>query len=303
MNTGKTPQIADYYSDLQTPSVDDLKVNLDQLVQQGTISPEQAQTILQDPSKLNDIQTDPALKDAQMSALSSLQDIGKGGLTDTDLASLNKIKTNEDTASRGKREAILQNAQARGLGGSGLELMAQLQNQQDSVTNQSQRDMDVAALAKQRSLDALIQGGSLAGNIQNQSFNQQAQVANANDAISKFNAANKQNQINTNVAANNAAQASNLANKQDIANQNVGIKNTQQQYNKNLLQQNFQNELAKRGGQAGLAGQNAQIQGQNNATQAAANNALISTGAGVATGGLGYLAAQEAAKKKQQGVS
>ena len=302
MQSGKTPTVKDYYGDVQTPNIEDMKLQLEQLVQQGTISPEQAQTVLQDPSALNNIQTDPALKDAQMSALNSLQDIGKSGLTDIDRAALSRIQNTTDSAARGKRDAILQNAQARGLGGSGLELMAQLQNQQDAVSNQSQRDMDVAAQARQRSLDALIQGGSLAGNIQNQSFNQQAQIAGANDAISKFNAANKQNQINTNVSANNAAQMANLANKQDIANQNVGLKNTQQQYNKSLAQQAYENELKKRAGQAGIAGQNAQAQGQNSQNQANAFNQTVSTGAGLATGGLGYLAAQEAAKKKQQGV-
>ena len=301
MNSGKTPSVKDYYGDLVLPDTESMKLQLEELVSQGTISPEEAQTYMQESSAMNNIQSDPNLKKQQMGALSALEELGQGGLTDMDRADINRVQTQSDTASRGKRDAIMQNAQARGMGGSGMSIMAQLQNQQDAASNQSQRDMDITALSKNRSLDALIQGGNLAGNMQNQNFNQQAQVAGANDAISRFNAQNMQNQNNLNVGNRNAAQEANLANRQSIANANVGTRNQAQQLNKGLIQQQFNNELSKKAAQSGVASTNANIQGANSAAQANANNQTISMGATLGSGGIGYLAAQEAAKKKRDG--
>lgn len=279
MQAGKTPEMQDYFSDLTTPNPADLQVQLEQLVQQGTLSPEMAQTYLQDPSAFEAISTDPALKQAQFDALNQLQDItSSGGLTATDKAKLNQIGSEEAAKAKGAREAILQGMQARGAGGSGAELLAQLQNAQDAATRQSQRDMDVAALAEQRALDALVQQGNMAGSMQQQDFSQQAQKAQAQDAISQFNTQNRQNVSNLNTASRNDAAAKNLAAKQAIADANTGTRNTQQQYNKNLIQQNFENELKKRVGQAKLAAANQQAAGQNSQNQANAFNQTVGTG-------------------------
>lgn len=273
MQSGSTPKVQDHFSSIETPKVEDMQIQLEQLVQQGSLSPEQAQAILADPSAMNQITTDPGLKSAQMDALLGLQDISSsGGLTDMDQANLSRIKNQEDTAARGQREAILQNAQSRGLGGSGLELMSQMQNQQSAATRNSQRDMDVAGQAQERALQALMQGGSLAGQIQNQDFGQKAQIAQANDAISKFNTQNRQNVGLTNTAANNAAQAGNLNAKQSIADANVGLANSQQQYNKELLQKDFNNKMAKAGGQSNVSQQNASNQGRDSYAAADAQN-------------------------------
>ena len=276
MQSGSTPQVNDYFASLQTPDTSDMELQLKQLVQQGVLTPEDAQAALVGDSAMNGITLDPALKEKQMASLQALQDLADGGgMTLTDQANLSKIQNQINTQSRGAREAILQNAQQRGLGGSGLELMSQMQNQQDAATRASQGGLDVAAQARDRALEAMIQGGQMAGDVRNQDFNQKAQVAGAQDAISKFNAQNQQ-QINmANTAAHNNAQATNLQNKQDIANQNVGLQNTQQQYNKNLIQQNYDNEIKKRSGQAGIAQNNAANAGRDNQNQANANNQLI----------------------------
>ncbi len=281
MQSGSTPQVEDKFGDLQTPNIEDEKLNLEDLVQQGVLTPEEAQTVNLGPSAMSGVSLDPNLKKAQMDALSELQGITEGGgLNASDRANLNKISSDEATQSRGAREAILNHAQARGAGGSGLELLAQLQNQQDSATRQSQRDMDVSAQAQQRALQALMSQGQLAGNIENQSFNQQSQVAGANDAISKFNAQNQQNQINQNVQARNAAQTANLGEKQRVADANVGTANTQQTTNKSLIQQQYENELKKRQGQAGIAQTNAANAGSDSQKQADRTNQLIGAGIG-----------------------
>lgn len=240
---------ADQFGNLQLPDISKMQLQLEQLVQQGVLSPEQAQAYLVEQSDMNNIETDPALFKAQMDALGGLQDISSNeGLTAADRAQLGQIQTQEDSAERGAREAILQNAQARGMGGSGIELLQQFQNQQDSATRKSQKDMDVAAMAQNRALQALQSAGSLGGQIQEQQFGQKAQIAQANDAINKFNAQNQQSVGLVNTQAKNAAQAQNLAEKQRVSDANTALRNQQQQYNKNLNQQQFENAYKKAGG-------------------------------------------------------
>jgi len=278
MRSGSTPNLPDYYSDLKTPDSRDMEIQLEELVQQGVLTPEEAQTITLGDSEMKGITLDPKLKQAQMAALASLENISdQGGMNLTDRSNLNQIAAEENTRARGQREAILQNAQARGLGGSGLELMSQMQNQQDAATRTSQRDMDISAMAQQRALEAIMGQGQMAGQIGAQDFNQQAQVAGAQDAISKFNAQNAQGQINQNIQARNQAQAANLGAKQSIAEYNNGLRNQQQQYNKGLQQQKFQNEMAKRGGQSGIAVANDKSQADQATARANADNQSMST--------------------------
>lgn len=233
------------------PDTQDQMLNLDELVQQGVLTPEQAQVILQKDSALNNITLDPKLKQAQDDALASLQEIGQNkGLTDMDRAQLAQIESQENTAARGQREAIIQNAQSRGLGGSGIELMSQMQNQQDAATRKSSRDTSVAGTAQARALQALQQAGTLGGSMQQADFSRQAQVAQANDAISQFNT-QTQNQNNAaNTLARNQAAAANLAAKQKVADTNVGISNAQQEANKKLLQTDFDNKAKLAAGKA-----------------------------------------------------
>jgi hypothetical protein len=284
MQAGSTPQVHDNFEGQELPNIADSELQLQQLVQQGVLTPEEAQAIKMDSSAFNNIQTDPNLDKNQMDALLGLSEIAdSGGMTTMDKANLSRIANEEASRERGSREAILQNAQQRGLAGSGLELMSQMQNQQDAASRTAQRDLDVAGMAQQRALEALIQESQMAGNIQNQKFNQQAQIASANDAISKFNAQNSQNQINRNVDARNDAQTANLAAKQEIANANVGLNNQQQQYNKELLQRDFDNRMKRAQGSTGVAQTNSQAAGSDSQNRANANNqmmgALIGAGA------------------------
>lgn len=262
---------------VETPDIDSMKIQLDQLVQQGVLTPEQAQTYLQGPSAMNGITLDPALQQASKNALLSLQNLAsQGGMTAADRANLNSIQNQELATAKGARDAILQNAQARGLGSSGMAVLAELQNAQDAATRQNQRDLDVAGQAQSRALQALQNAGTLGGQMQDRSFQQQSDIAKANDAINNFNAQNKQNVENQNVQARNAAQQYNLQNKQDIANQNVGLKNQQEQFNKGLTQQDFENRYRKAGGVAS----GYQNLGQQYSTNAQQNLGVLGSGLG-----------------------
>lgn len=242
----------DAFRDVDLPTYEELQIQLSQLVDSGQMTPEQAQAVMQDPSAMNKITLDPKLKQAQMEALASLQEIGQNkGLTDMDRAQLAQIQGEEQTQARGAREAILQNAQARGVGGSGLEMLSQMKNQQDSATRQAARDTSVAGMAQQRALQALQGAGQLGGQIGSQDFDQQARVAAANDAINQFNTANRNQFGLANTQAANDAQKFNLQKQFEVNKANTDIRNQQAIGNAGARQQVAQNQLNKAGGVSG----------------------------------------------------
>lgn len=256
---GYTNQALQQFQGLTPPTAEDLKVQLQKMVYQGDITPEMAQTIIQDPSKFNEITSGGAGRQAQLQALSQLQGIStNGGLTPEDKAQLNEIQSATGAQERGSREAIMQNARERGVGGSGMELAAQLINQQGSAGNANQSGLDVAAQAQKRALDAIMQSGQLGGQVQGQEFSEHAQKAAAQDAINRFNTANSQAVVNANTQARNAATTRNQDMKQDLSNENVTIGNQQETANAAAKQQAFQNLMSKATGVAGQYGKEAE---------------------------------------------
>jgi hypothetical protein len=185
-----------------------------------------------DRSNFSDIAVDPRLKDEQFESLSALDDIiSGGGMTLRDDANMASIQGDVAQADRGRREAIMQGMSERGMGGSGMELLQMLDSSQAATDRASQSGLDIAGMAQQRALDAIMNSGNLAGSMRNQDFGEQAQVAQAQDAISRFNAqnANAMNQYNTG-AQNQALQYNSQGqNAMNQYNQQTGL--GVQQYN------------------------------------------------------------------------
>ena len=145
-------------------------------------------------------------RSAQANALQQMQDIAsQGGLTSADRARLQDIRNQEAIAEKGQRESILQNAQSRGVAGSGLELAQQLAAQQGGATRASSRDLGVADIAQQRALAAIQNSAQIGGNLQGQDY----QRASAQDEINRFNTEYK-----------NRAGIATAGNRQDIQYQN-----------------------------------------------------------------------------------
>jgi hypothetical protein len=149
-----------------------------------------------------------------------------------------EIQQSNAQKERGAREAILQNANARGVGGSGLELAAQLQAQQSSADRNASESMQVNAMAQQRALQALMQGENMAGNLSREDLALQSQRAQAQDAINSFNTRNGQQ-----VAGMNWSGRQNLA--------NAGVDQSNQQYrdvlgfNNDVGQQRYNNDFGQ----------------------------------------------------------
>lgn len=244
---------AKYLKRVPVPRLEDLQVQLEQLVLAGELRPEEAETILLGPSAFREVQTDPRLRGTQMDSLAELRKIVEaGGLDARAKASLEDALATQRTETRGAREAISANARARGIGGSDLELVNQLIAQQGAATRGSRAAVDAAAAAEARRDAALAQQAQLAGNIRQQDFGEASTRAEADDYIDRWNAANRQSQVNQNVGARNDAQARNLGARQAVLDTNVGLRNQQQMTNR--LQTPL--DLYKlRTGQAGQLGQ------------------------------------------------
>lgn len=151
-----------------------------------------------DPSLLegtafDSVGTDPRLRQAQYDALDEMSRVGReGGMTAQDRARLAQIQQQTATADRGRRDAILQGMRSRGMGGSGSELLAQLQSAQAATDQSAMEGLNVEAMAEQRALDAMARAGQLGGQMRGQEFDEKSRIAQANDAFRQFNAANTQ---------------------------------------------------------------------------------------------------------------
>lgn len=288
-------QAMDEIRALKVPTPESMQVILDKYKSAGVFTPEMETAIMQNPSQMNNIVTDPRLKEAQMSALQSLQKAGQTGLTAEDMAALNDQRRGVSRDVEAKNQQIMQEMQARGAGGGGNELAMKMNAAQQGADRQSQQGDRTSAMAQMKSLQAISNAGALGGQMQSQDFNQKSAVAKANDEISAFNQRNRQSVNNTNTGARNTAAETNLRNEQNINNLNTGVANDQQKYNKGVLQTDYMNRLKQAQGIYD-AGRNyaGDLQGQqdrSNQTTAGVANGVASTGMG--------LAQMYAAQKKQ----
>ena len=202
---------------IRVPSIEEQKIVLEELRSAGQLTPELEQTITQGDSEYKNISSDPRLKDAQLAALSELQDIGSaGGMRAVDKARFNEMTGELNRNEKANRDAIMQDFARRGEASSGNSLAAQLMNQQGSAERASQRGMELKAQAEQQALEALMKGGDLAANMQSNEFNQKARAADAQDSINRFNATNRQSVMGSNVDRRNSAQEANLTNSHRI---------------------------------------------------------------------------------------
>jgi hypothetical protein len=201
------------------------------------------------------IQDNPALQDQQSDVLAKLANLSDTGLSDVDAAGYQNARNLGNNLAQGREGAAMQDAAARGVGGSGLEFaMREMGNQAGAQQAQQAALQQAADSARQRALYTQAYGTDLA-NTRAQDFSNNA----ANSSI-----LNQFNMANTN--AQNQAQQYNVGN----TNQAQLIN---QQGATGVQQQNFNNALTKTGAQAqantgmanGFAAQNAaNINAQNN---------------------------------------
>ncbi len=240
---------------IQTPALKDLQVQLDKYIQAGKLTPQQAETQLLSSNAFNNIVTDPSYVGAQKQALQQMQQVAtQGGLTAVDKAQLQDITNQQNQEAQGRNAAVMSQARERGMGGSDINIVNQLMNEQGAADRASQAGTNVAANAQTRALQAMQAAGTQGGQLQAQQYGEQANKAQAQNAIDLFNkqTLNSSNLYNTQTA--NAAQAANLENAQAINNANTGTSNANKEYNAQQVQQQYNDALQKAQGVSGIYG-------------------------------------------------
>jgi hypothetical protein len=220
------------------------------------------------PSRFEEISMDPRLQAAQMSALEDMTGIAEAGGLDAQT----RLNLEEGLArAAGAEQARLQQLKEDPTLGQGQRLA--LQSQAVQGTGQSARNVALqsAAQAQQARMSALGQQANLASGMQQQQLGLAGQKASAADAINQFNTQQRM-----------GVQSQNLAAKQAIANQQAATRNQQEMYNKGLIQQQFQNQVAKATGVSGAQSNLANLYGQQAAAaqqaQQAQTGALLNLG-------------------------
>lgn len=252
-----------------------------QFQQSGNFTPEMQQDIEYGVSQAGQVKGNAQLQQVQQQALQQLQARGQVGLTAQDRAALAEAQSQAAQQTQGATQAILQAAQARGQGGAGATLAAQLIAAQQGGNRASQNALNIGGLASQNALNAILQGGQMAGQIENQQFGEKMQAANANDQFSRLNtqAQIARNQANT--QQQNQAQLYNLQQKQQLQNMNTSqanqeiLRQQQAQLNNYNMNQNRLQAIAN-----AHLGQATQYQNQADA----AAKGIAQTGAGVVQG-------------------
>lgn len=263
-------------------------------------------------SKFDDLSADPIGRQSQITSMGALQDIvDRGGMNLSDMANMNRVQTDVASADKGRREAMLQNMAQRGMGGSGMELLAQLQSSQAATDRASQAGMDQAGMMQDRALQSIMSRGDVGRQMTNDQWQRDAQKAQAQDAISQFNARNSlQNQQNTaqnqmradvsNRDYSTGVQQSNVGRRAAQQAANVNRTNRAQEYNVGRNQQQFDNQITQAGGTA--QSRIAQAAAVNEA-QARENERVGTMIGGAGTIGAATIASDENTKQNVEGIS
>jgi len=241
---------------------------------QGQVNANPIAVAQQAPSAYNDIALDPATRAAQMNALSQYTNIANsGGLDANAKLALQQTIDAANLQSQGAQGAIMQSAQAQGQGGGDFALTQRALAAQGASNSAATQGMQAAAEAEANREAALNQMSNIGGSINASDYGQAATKAGAQNTINATNQA-ATNAANTgNVANQITTGTTNLQNAQNVNAANTAAGQNQVYYNAGLPQQQFNNELQKAGGIAGVSSQQAQ------AAQNAQNQGNAGTGA------------------------
>ena len=263
----------DVLKGLQTPVFEQMDLQGPQAAEDVTFDPatqQYGQVTAAGPSEYGNISVDPQYKAAQLAQLQALQDLqAQGGMNMQDRANLAAIEGAQGAQARGQRDAVMQNLQATGRGGSGMSLLAQLDANQNAQNQASQQGLQVAGMAQNRGMQAGQNAAQLAGGMQSQEWNQESQKAAAADAINRMNAQNLTGMSQYNAGQGNQmgefnatgaynAGVVNQNKNQNVNNAAANAANQSQIYNKYTMPQTqYQNEAGKAGVVAGGYGNQA----------------------------------------------
>jgi len=268
------------YDQIQLPDIEKQKLNLEGFEQGQMLTPEQQQVrelSMQD--QLQNINLDPRLKETQNNALDILRQISGKGFTPDEKAAMDEQRSSREADLTSKLKSIQQQQDMRGAGNSDMALSQRMMEAQGSANRGAADARNMEAQAFRRSLDAISQGANLASGMENTDYNRQANLANAQRGRETTNLQNRINTEGSNVDRFNRALEANTGRLNTTSDKNVALRNDQQQFNKNLVNQGFNQQLSLANARAG-AGRDTANMNNSNADRTAGMAAGIGRGIG-----------------------
>jgi len=246
---------------INVPTVADQIVNWENLAYAGGLDPVSLAEVLgegweekitADPSILRELARDSRFKDAMTQGLDDLRAVAEGGFGDADRAAMEEIRRRVATEERGQREALLQRAQERGVGGSGLEMASALQAQQDMADRRALENLMTAARGEERRIGASQAAAGLGSQFRGQEFAEGRAMDEADRLINQFNAQMRMRQAEGDVGREMAARQRNVGELQRLSDMNTQGRYQAALRNKALQQQRFDNQMRR--GEGMMAG-------------------------------------------------
>ncbi len=277
---------------VQAPSFDMSKFTPEKLKVIGTYSPQLAPLIKEVAPTLIQKTADMGTgRQAQLDALKKFSQVGAGGFDPEYAQKVQKASEATQQEAQGRQGALADSFARRGLGGSGLELAANMAGNAQGMNRLAGENQAAAASSYQNQLNALAQAAGIGSNIQNQDQSLQSQNAGIINSFNQRMSTAAQNQANNSAEMMNQAAMRNLSEGQRVADTNVNNANTAA-----VSERNRGDELAKFGygaqmDAAKMQNQNAQNTFQNQVGERNNQNSVATT--------LAQWAADQKAKQNQ----
>lgn len=288
---------------VQTPTTQQLDLPaLQQYASAVGMSPAQMQAFLQQNNALNGPvdQTGTSAQEAAIGQLANVSNAGAAG-TPQEQAQIAQALQQSNQNLQGQRGSIDQQAEARGVSPGMLQAaLGQVQSGQDQQSA-NQAALQAQSQEYQAALGAMTSGANAGQALQGQQNTQANTVAQAQNAMQQFNAANQQQAAGTNAANTQAANMLNTNNANTVAQANTGLKNQQTLYNAAVPETVFNNQMQKATGVAGQGNQMAGTATQQGQQAAGLTGGLLGA-AGTVAGAYAGAPAKTPAPQQQSGV-
>lgn len=169
------------------------------------------------------IQEDPTLKATEMAALQEMQNLAKQGMSAEDAYNYMTAASRTGQEARGREEAIINEMQRKGMGGSGLEYALRTQAGQSAIDRFAENQALQAAKTAEMQALANIQQAAMAGDIRGQDYRTSASNVDILNRFAQDNARNRQDVQRANIDRRNLFQQGETAEQRRVSGGNVEL--------------------------------------------------------------------------------
>jgi hypothetical protein len=196
-----------------------------QFEQVGMLTPELEEDLALAASEYASIKEDPELRKTQLEALNKFKQQSETGMGAEERSALNSIQQATRQDVRAKQDQILADQQRRGMGGSGNELIAQLNASQAGADSASAQGNELMSMIAQRVRQGAQDMSGAAANVRGQDYQVASDKATALDARNQYLNQNSTARQMRNVASKNEAAGQNLSEEQRVNEMNTNLGN------------------------------------------------------------------------------